>query len=796
MSERYPGGYITKSPPTPTVSAAPGVWTLDQAMQYIKAGQWPLSSHGYLMIQGLGANGALDRSLNANLTPSAATVINETIYYGPWNAGSVQNNNGGNPTMMVKDDGTLWGVGRNDNGQIGINQVDGTPDLAWVVIPYQVGQSTDWLNAKISSNTNAVAAIKSNGTLWTWGAAGSGRLGLNDTANRSSPTQVGALTDWAKISRGAAHCLAIKTDGTLWAWGAGSNGELGNSDRNNKSSPVQIGALTTWSEIAAGNDYSLGVLTDGTMWAWGRNGDGRLGINVVQTAFRSSPIQIGSLTTWSKVFAGTNLSFAISTTGALWAWGLNTEGQLGQNNRTSRSSPVQVGSLTDWSVIFPYDNAVRAIKTDKTLWGWGQTGIEFSPSANNLSSPVQIGSDTDWDSFVGGFNSNYWDGKSNNTNPSFLIFKTGKTRPYGSSRVNATFPYFTPAPGATWPVLLNTDKWQSVSAAGFYSYTSAGVKNNGTLWTWGQNTNGMLGQNDVANRSSPVQVGALTTWKNVYVGEYFSTYAINQSNELYSWGRNDYGQLGQNNATDRSSPVQVGALTNWKQVAAGFGSVSGAAVAVKTDNTLWAWGDNTYGNLGTNNRTNRSSPVQVGALTNWGYVSTGGGAVLAVKTDGTLWGWGRNQDRQLGDGGTTDRSSPVQIGALTNWKKVAVGRNHTIAVKTDGTVWAWGNNARGQVGDQTTTNRASPVQIGSATNWVDVGAGYDISYAITTSGTLYVWGWISVANPGSTGNQSPLTGYTELVYKSSPVQVGAKSYYKEVIANGNNTNAAFLTNAT
>ena len=148
---------------------------------------------------------------------------------------------------------------------------------------------------------------------------------------------------------------------------------------------------------------------------------------------------------------------------------------------------------------------------------------------------------------------------------------------------------------------------------------------------------------------------------------------------LYAWGWNSYGQLGINTASTTvyySSPVQVGSLTNWKQVSGGYYHTT----AIKTDGTLWTWGYNAYGQLGNGTTTNYSSPIQVGPLTNWKQVAGGQHHTAAIKTDGTLWTWGYNISGQLGNGNVGYYSSPIQVGSLTNWKQVAGVYNHTIAI--------------------------------------------------------------------------------------------------------------------
>jgi alpha-tubulin suppressor-like RCC1 family protein len=320
--------------------------------------------------------------------------------------------------------------------------------------------------------------------------------------------------------------------------------------------------------------------------------------------------------------------------------------------------------------------------------------------------------------------------------------------------------------------ILNVTQWKLVSA-GRYGH-SAGIKNDGTLWTWGNNSYGELGGG--SSRITPVQVGALTNWSSVSAGRSFNL-AVKTDGTLWSWGVNVYGQLGDGTVTSKSSPVQVGLLTTWSSVAVGgyalYTTYGGFSHAIKTDGTLWSWGNNTYGQLGQNDTTNRSSPVQVGALTNWSKVSGGQSYTLAIKTNGTLWAWGRNNFGQLGDGTVTSKSSPVQVGALTTWSLVSAGAYTALAVKTDGTLWSWGYNNQGQLGDGTVTSKSSPVQVGALTTWSSVSTGDYHCFAIKTDGTLWAWGYNQVGQlgDGSTAN------------KSSPVQVGTSNNWS-VISGG------------
>jgi alpha-tubulin suppressor-like RCC1 family protein len=350
-----------------------------------------------------------------------------------------------------------------------------------------------------------------------------------------------------------------------------------------------------------------GAESVGNLYAWGLNTSGQIGDST--RVSKSSPISVGALANWSKIGCGFFHSIAIKTDGTLWTWGSNNYGQLGSGTQLSRSSPVQVGSSTDWSSISTISGvATFAIKTDGTLWACGRNDYQRPVlglnDVNNRSSLTQVGSLTNW---------------------SFVC----------SSQ-----------------------------------YHTTAIKTDGTLWSWGGNQHGQVGDDTTTSRSSPVQVGSLTNWDFAANG-LSHTLAIKTNGTLWAWGRNQYGQLGLNDTTNRSSPVQVGSSTDWASVSAS----RYASAAIKTNGTLWTTGGGYSGALGSGSTTSRSNFTQVGSLTNWSKVfcSPFRGSVLATKTDGTLWAWGENSNGLLGLGDTTNRSSPVQVGVKTNWLTMALG---------------------------------------------------------------------------------------------------------------------------
>ena len=290
------------------------------------------------------------------------------------------------------------------------------------------------------------------------------------------------------------------------------------------------------------------------------------------------------------------------------------------------------------------------------------------------------------------------------------------------------------------------NNWRQLSGGGG---NSAGVKLDGTLWTWGTATYGVLGNGSTsASRSSPQTTTlAGTDWKEVSVANFTGGIssgrfcaAIKVDGKLFTWGYNASGQLGAGNTTNRSSPVSITVIDNWLHVACG----SDHALAVTSDGQLYTWGLNSSGQLGNGGTSNRSSPGTTSSGNfEWLKVSAGASSSAAIKNDGSLWTWGLNTFGQLGDGNTLAKSSPGSVaGGGTNWEKVSMGSaSSCVATKLDGTLWTWGVNSTGQLGNGTTTNRSSPATVaGGGTNWKDCSMGSDHCAATKTDGALWTWG--------------------------------------------------------
>ena len=295
------------------------------------------------------------------------------------------------------------------------------------------------------------------------------------------------------------------------------------------------------------------------------------------------------------------------------------------------------------------------------------------------------------------------------------------------------------------------------AVAGGWEHTIA-LKSDGTVWTWGDNNNGELGDGTTTDRHTPAQVGGLTGVVAV-AGEARSTTALKSDGTVWAWGLNEFGELGNGTTIDWHTPVQVGGwLTNIVAIAGGVEHT----IALKSDGTVWTWGENGQGELGDGTRTNRYTPVQVVGLRDVIGIAGGGQFTAALKSDGTVWTWGDNGYGTLGDGTGVTRFTPVQVAGLTGVIAIACGEYHMLALKSDGTVWAWGQNHEGQLGDGTTMNRWAPVQVVGLTSVIGIAGGVVHTIALKSDGTVWTWGDNGY---GQLGDGTTTTRYT-------PVQVG------------------------
>ena len=346
----------------------------------------------------------------------------------------------------------------------------------------------------------------------------------------STGTCVAPDTDWVQIAASEGHVLARKVDGSLWAWGINRDYRLGDGSKTAHSRPTPVAKGWKWLDVDGGQYHSIGVRADGTLWGWGDNASGQLGDGTFEA--RPSPAQAGADTDWIEVDAGSFHNLALKKDGTLWTWGSNSLGILGDGTTTNQPRPIQVGSNAEWKVISAGDFYSLAINSLGELWAWGQ----------NLGGRLGDGT------------------------------TTHRTQP-------------TKIPGV----------WIGVAAGGQHTLA---IAEQGTLWAWGHNQDGQLGDGGTVDSLVPVKIGDATGWVSVSAaseGGGRHSLALMQNGSMWAWGHNGSGELGDGTNDQRDAPTPIGTAAPWAEVQAGgaFG------VGRRTDGTVWTWGANTGGTLGT-----------------------------------------------------------------------------------------------------------------------------------------------------------------------------------------------------
>jgi alpha-tubulin suppressor-like RCC1 family protein len=585
--------------------------------------------------------------------------------------------------------------------------------------PHAVAAGSTFKDISLGSYTYTYdfrgCAIRSDDTLWCFESS-SMSLAQVDT---------GSFTQTAV---GYQNQCAIAKTGALYCWGTNNTyGQLGVGDNaTTHTTLVQVGTDTNWKRVVTSQDHTCALDATGALYCWGLDHAGQLGDgnpDATVANYASSPIAIAAGTTWSDVSVHSSVTCGVRGDGALLCWGQGA--YLGVNSRT----PATVDTAKDWAKVRLSPNHACAIKKTGTLYCWGfdsfgQIGQPADPNGYRTT-PQQVGSDADWiDVAVGaGFSC------ATKSDATIRCWGTNDIGQLGQAVAGHTTP-------------------QRVGAAGEWSYVGAGgnglcaVKKNGTLDCWCSG-GGLSTPSQV-----PVQIGAGTTWATAKAGGYRAC-ATQTDGSLYCWTPGV--------GAPAPSPTSLTGVTSYS-----VGSDHQCAIAA---GSLYCWGDGIFGKLGNGSNDDEASPTKVGAAT-WSHVAAGADDTCAVRSDGTTWCWGLGYsspqqittattwtalaqnpqgENYLGlQGGTLYSwswiSSIESVGAVTDWTSISAGQSHSCGIRADGSLSCYGNNAHGQLGDGTTANRAAPVEVGVAKDWTMVSAGGAFTCGIRAGGDLYCWG--------------------------------------------------------
>ena len=581
-----------------------------------------------------------------------------------------------------------------------------------------------------------MGAITTGGTAYSWGINNSGQLGDNTITNKCSPVAVCCAFCYCDIAVGSANMVALDYLGAAWGWGLRTFGRLGvpvtpTSTLTPVAATAAADGNTSYSRITAGNGYTLAISAAGTGYGWGLNSSGQLGDNT--TVSKTSPVLVCGGLIFCRIAAGTNHTVALTTGGTAYAWGNNGNGYLGLNDLVNRATPTSVCTTLQFCEIAAGNSNTVAISYDGKVYTWGTN--RYGQLGNGLfsqaSTPCNI--TTIVASYIGV-----------GLNASGAISTGGTAFSWGLGTDGAIGNNTSTSPGA---YDVPTQVCGATALAGITMGDNFTITwtSGGTAYGWGGNANGYLGDNSITSKSTPVAVcGAGLSFCKISAKSRF-VLALTHGGTGYSWGNNQFGQLGVLGTVCYSTPqiFHTSGRFSYCDISAGYNH----SLAVRDDGggtggTGYSWGNNANGQLGDNNTLSKQTPAVI-LVRKFCRVAASSSFSVGITEGGTMVAWGINSSGQLGDNSVTSRRTPVAVCGLTGLQfcDLAAGASHVVALTTGGTAWAWGGNQFGQLGDSTVVGKSNAVAVCHAgINFVSVAAHNSMTMAITSGGTVYTWG--------------------------------------------------------
>lgn len=634
-------------------------------------------------------------------------------------------------TCALKVDGTVWCWGDGQYGQLGNGSIADQTE------PVQVGSLGD--ATSIAAGGWHACAAKDDDTAVCWGWNGEGELGDGTNVNSSSPVEVDGLTDVVELTLGEEHSCARIAGGTAKCWGDNEYGQLGNDDDNTDSSnAVGVVHLPIVVDLDAGAWHTCARTSNGRVWCWGRNYRGQLGDGTDDDS--DIPVVVTGLTNAVSITANGFFSCAERAEGSVVCWGRNYDGQLGDLSQIDRSEFVRVEGLSNPTSIDTGQWHTCAILANGSIecWGDNESGQLGDGTRVDTRGVVEATAIDDLNSISGGYDHSCAIGSA-------LIWCWGDNE-YGQLGDDSTDVHLLPGLVDDSAAIIGTGQLSSGDSyscavtlgreAWCWGYNGNGQLGDGTTST--SNVPVQLGAIDLDGagpRSSDPNVfaGIDAGWGHTCA---IASYSTPWDPSVWCWGENRDGQLGDGTTSDSTSPVQVVGLGDVSAIGVGY---SHSCAMKSTDRTVWCWGENQYGQLGRVGL-DSTSPVQVTGITNATAIAVGKWSTCALLIDKTVkcWGWG--ESGELGDGSFLQRNIPVSVTDLTNAVDIVGGEAFRCVLIDDGTVKCWGRNADGQLGDLTAVDRNTPVQVEGLDDVDQIFEGLFNVCALTDDDDMLCWG--------------------------------------------------------
>ncbi|XXF78412.1 RCC1 repeat-containing protein [Myxococcaceae bacterium GXIMD 01537] len=616
--------------------------------------------------------------------------------------------------VALHPDGTVWSWGQQgfvgDGAAVGRSTSVRVPGLTDVV--FVAATSTEFANDEVT------LALREDGTAWAWGGNWFGQLGDGTRTKSSVPVRVSGLTGVKSVAAGGGFSLAVREDGTVWAWGLNSDGQLGDGTTTRRLTPVQVVGLAGVEAVSGGFGFSVALRDDGTVWGWGSNTFGQLGDGT--TVQRMAPVQVAGLTDVVAVSTSGQSAMALRRDGTVWMWGRNSDGNLGDGTTEHRTTPVRVVGLTDVVAIAAAPRHALALREDGTAWAWG----------SNVSGKLGRGFKSGFDEpqpvaqpIVGMSHVVAMAGSGEQT---LLMRADGTLWALGLNQLGALG---TGSEARYSPVRVKGPSGM-VSASAGYGH-SLSVRGDGSVWRWGEDAlRAPLLDPAFSPLLTPERMTGLTSVATVAAGGLHSL-ALRRDGSVWAWGTNLQGELGDGTTTSRDVPAPVLGLSNIQAVATDA-SLAGHSLALGGDGSVWAWGGNASGQVGNGTMVNLTTPAPV--LTGAKAVAAAFRQSLAVLADGTVLGWGYSGSA------SGARPTPTGVPGLTAVRSVAIDGSRSFAVREDGTVWSWPIQLYGVAPGSPVDPALLPAPVPGLSGVVAVAAGNGFTLALHANGTVSAWG--------------------------------------------------------
>lgn len=731
-----------------------------------------LTEDGVAYCWGTGSGGELGRRAGPPITGLPVRVADNHTF--------TQISAGWSHTCGVTGGGNVYCWGDNRAGQLGNGE--GGERGALSVEPTRVASEAHF--AQVSAGYVHTCGVTEGGSAYCWGR-NRGRLGDGTTAEHLKPVPVAGRVSFERVRSGWVHTCGLATDGTVYCWGYNTHGALGDGTTTHRREPVPVAGEHSFVQLSVAassgpgtvhSSHSCGVTKAGKTYCWGYNSHGQLGDG--STTHRREPVAVTTERKFERVATGAAYTCGVTEEGEAYCWGRNEQGQLGNGDTADQREPVPVATKQAFVEITAARHTC-GLTIDSAIYCWGDNrdGQLGDRTKTARSEPVPLGgADLTFGRVSAG------------DQHACELTEGGGLYCWGGSHVGEAYGEVTGMGGHAPDAALRPNAtglglaFSEVDAAANHA---CGLTEDGDAYCWGNNAAGKLGNGTTRNSDKPVRVTGDLAFAQLSAAG-LHTCGVTEQGVAYCWGSGRYGRLGVGRDAGLATchrlsppactraPMMVAGGHRFVQVSTGRFHTCG----VTREGEVYCWGSNEYGQLGDGTKGSRPTPGAVLGEVTFERITAGVHHTCGVAEGGEAYCWGRNDEGRVGDGTTTDRREPVAVAGGQTFVDLSAGFNHTCGVTRDGDAYCWGNNGPGSLGNgeggEIGDSSLEPVPVEGDLTFDRVDAGRFLTCGVTRQGRTYCWGWNGVGQLGIGINTGPeLCGGKHTACSREPVEVAA-----------------------